>query len=97
MNNNLYLAIRYLRYYKWQTLILFFCLSVMVCLPLGLRVLIMHYQNDLRHRSDSTPLVLGVRGHRFDLSMNALYFQTELEQYCSMEDSDSDNDDEAGT
>lgn len=88
MSSCFYFAWQYIRYYKWQTLILFFCLSVTICLPLGLRILTRYYQADLEQRSHSTPLILGVRGHRFDLTMNALYFQTNLERYCSMEDMD---------
>jgi len=82
----LYMAWQYVRYYRWQTLVLVVCLSTSTCLPLGVRLLVRYYQADMEARSLATPLVFGVRGHRFDLAMNALYFRTDLEQYASMTD-----------
>ena len=89
MSSCFYLALQYLRYHKGRALLLLICLSIITCLPLGVRTLIHHYQQELENRARTTPLVLGVRGHRFDLVMSALYFRVNLEAYSAMADLDA--------
>lgn len=91
MKNWFYLAAQYIRFYKTRSFLLLTCLSIITCLPIGLRTLISHYQNELENRAQSTPLILGVRGHRFDLAMSALYFRTSLERCTTMEELDKLN------
>jgi len=86
MKNWFYLASQYIRFYKTRSVLLLTCLSIITCLPVGLRTLISHYQNELENRAQSTPLILGIRGHRFDLTMSALYFRTSLERSTTMEE-----------
>ena len=63
-----------------QTLVLVLCIAVPVFLPSGVRVLIADYQSSLTARAQATPMILGARGNRFDLTFAALYFrQSKLE------------------
>ena len=84
--SSMHLALKYLRYHFWRTVILVICLTITVSLPISVRVLIYFYQKDLNTRAEATPLVMGKKGHRFDLIMNALYFRTNLSEYLSMLD-----------
>jgi putative ABC transport system permease protein len=69
------LAWRYLAYHRVRTAILVLCVALVGALPLAVQVLIARYQDDLVRRADSTPLVVGAPGSRFDLLLHALYFR----------------------
>ncbi|PIE23475.1 MAG: hypothetical protein CSA62_07610 [Planctomycetota bacterium] len=58
-----------------QSLILAFCIAVPVFLPLTTGELVARYESSLSKRAESTPLVMGPRGNRFDLTLAALYFR----------------------
>jgi len=74
MNRVLLLAWRYVAYHKVKTAILTIGLTLTFVLPLTATLLIRHYGDALLHRARATPLVLGVKGNRFDLVLKALYF-----------------------
>lgn len=98
MRGSVLLALRYLRFYPWRTAILVVCLSMAACLPLALRYLLEHYRQSLTRRAESTPLVLGKRGSRFDLAMSGLYFKTNLQDEITVRDCrDVDADGRADT
>ena len=88
MRTSFYMALKYALYYKWQSILLMFCLFITICLPVSLRSMIAYYQAGLEQRAQTTPLVLGVKGHRFDMAMNGLYFRPDIEDYCSVKDAE---------
>jgi putative ABC transport system permease protein len=74
------LSLMRLRRHPVQTLVLILCIAVPVFLPSGVRVLIADYQSNLTARAEATPMILGARSNRFDLTFAALYFrQSKLE------------------
>jgi putative ABC transport system permease protein len=58
-----------------QTVILVLCISVTLFLPIATAVLTSGYERQLDSRAESTPLIAGARGNRFDLTLSALYFR----------------------
>ncbi|MBN2559767.1 MAG: hypothetical protein JXQ75_02390 [Phycisphaerae bacterium] len=74
MSRILFLAWRYVVYYKAKTTILTVCLTLTIVLPLTAHLLIAHYGEALMSRARATPLVVGAKGNRFDLVLKALYF-----------------------
>ncbi|MEZ6045303.1 MAG: ABC transporter permease [Planctomycetaceae bacterium] len=71
----LFLAWNSIRYYRGRSLLLMLCLAITFSLPLVSRLLIVSFEHQLRSRAEQTPLVVGARGSRFDLVLNALYLQ----------------------
>lgn len=82
------LAWRYLAYHKARTAILILCVALVGALPLAVQVLIARYEDDLVRRADSTPLVVGAPGSRFDLLLHALYFRGAPAHALSLADSE---------
>lgn len=75
MSDILYLAWRYLRY-KWaRTALLVASITLILFLPVALRVLVDIGARDLTNRAGRTPLLLGAPGSAIDLTMSALYFR----------------------
>lgn len=72
---SLRLAWRYLAYHRVRTAILVLCIALVAALPIAVQVLIGRYQESLVVRADSTPLVVGAPGSRFDLLLHSLYFR----------------------
>lgn len=79
------LSMRHALHNRAQTVILTLCLSVTMLLPLATRTLVGHYRADLESRAQSTPLVFGARGNRFDLTLVALYFRRSSLKPITME------------
>ena len=71
-----YLAWRHLLHRKGQAITLIVCLTLAMLLPATTNRLVEHYRHDLAARAQKTPLVLGARGNRFDLTLSALYFRS---------------------
>jgi putative ABC transport system permease protein len=69
------LSWRHLSHHKVQSLILALCIAVPVFLPLTTEQLVARYEASLTARAETTPLVMGPRGNRFDLTLAALYFR----------------------
>jgi putative ABC transport system permease protein len=74
MKNTLYLAWRYLTFHRWKTIILVLSITLIVFLPVGLNVLVEESATQLTARASSTPLVVGTKGSRLELTLNSLYF-----------------------
>ncbi|WP_395739840.1 FtsX-like permease family protein [Prosthecobacter sp.] len=72
-----HLAARYVLRHRIQSALLAGALGLVFALPLCLRVLIQHAQQELRARAASTPQIIGTRGSALDLMMTALYFKRE--------------------
>ena len=74
MTNTLYLAWRYLAFHRWKTTILVLSVTLIIFLPVGLNVLVEESATQLTARAGSTPLVVGAKGSRLELTLNSLYF-----------------------
>lgn len=75
MSGLVILVSRYLIYYRSRTAILVACLTLTLYLPLAAELVVRDFQRQLVARAVATPLLLGARGSRFDLTLHALYFQ----------------------
>jgi putative ABC transport system permease protein len=78
--DSLYIAWKYIRYYRLRTLILVACITLIAALPLSLQLLLEESEQLLLSRAESTPLVVGAKGSALDLAMNTLYFSDEVPQ-----------------
>ncbi len=77
MSAAFHLAARYVLRHRLQSALLAGALGLVFALPLCLRVLIQHAQQELRARAAATPQIVGTRGSALDLMMTALYFKRE--------------------
>jgi len=76
--NALRLACYYLGFHKAKTAILVVCIGLTIYLPLTSRLLVGEFDARMAARAgaqDATPLVIGIRGSRFDLVLHALNFR----------------------
>ncbi len=91
--STLYLAWRYLSYHRIKTSILVASITLIVYLPVGLRVLVGQSADQLTARAAATPLLVGARGSPLELVLNSLYFEsappgpTRYEQVTRVEES----------
>ncbi|QDT28500.1 ABC transporter permease [Gimesia panareensis] len=74
MNGILRLTLRYLAYNKLKTITLILCVTLAVLLPVLLQFAVSWFEQDLHSRANATPLVAGVKGSRFDLALQSMYF-----------------------
>jgi putative ABC transport system permease protein len=77
MKSIVYLAWRYLAYHRLKTAILISSITLILYLPVGLRVLVNQSSQQLTARAASTPLVVGAKGSPLELVLNTLYFGSE--------------------
>jgi len=77
VNGSLYLAWRYLVYHRLKTAVLLVSITVILFVPVGLRVLVDQSSQQLTRRAIATPLVIGARGSALELVLNTLYFGTD--------------------
>jgi putative ABC transport system permease protein len=75
MKQSFYLAIKYLMFYKFRTLVLVVSIGLIIFLPIGLQRLITESEEQMLLRADATPLVIGAKGSSTDLVINTLYFE----------------------
>ncbi|WP_417389661.1 ABC transporter permease [Gimesia sp.] len=74
------LTIRYLLYNRLKTITLVLCVSLAILLPVLLQFGVTQFEQDLMARAHATPLVAGMKGSRFDLALQSMYFsQADLE------------------
>jgi len=85
MKQTLYLAWRYLAYHRVKTLILVFSITLIVYLPIGLRVLVDQSSQQLTARAEATPLVVGAKGSPLELVLNTLYFRSDYPELMRYE------------
>lgn len=74
MKGALYLAWRYVAYYRVKSAILIGSITLILFVPVGLRVLVSESSEQLTARAAATPLVVGARGSALELVLNTLYF-----------------------
>ncbi len=77
MRQLLYLAWRYLVFHRLKTAILVGSLTLIIYLPIGLRVLVDQSSRQLTARAQATPLIIGAKGSPLELTLNTLYFRAE--------------------
>jgi len=75
MNDVIYMALRYLRFYWGKTILLVSAISLVLFLPAGLQVVVSQGAKTLTTRAESTPLLIGAKGSAVDLTLSALYFR----------------------
>lgn len=81
MKQSIYLAFRYLAFYRVRTSILVLAIGLMIFLPIGLQRLITDSEKQMMTRAETFPLIVGAKGSSTDLVINAIYFrQQEMEQ-----------------
>jgi len=78
MIQTLYLGWRYLAFHRVKTAILVTSITLIVFLPVGLRVLVDQSSQQLTLRASATPLVVGSKGSPLELVLNTLYFRSEI-------------------
>ncbi len=78
MRDSLYLAWRYLAYHRIKTAILITSITLIVFLPVGLRVLVNQSADQLTARAEVTPLIVGAKGSPLELVLNSLYFESDI-------------------
>ncbi len=74
MRQTIYLALRYLAFHRLKTLILLTSITLIIYLPIGLRVLVDQSSRQLTARAAATPLIVGAKGSPLELVLNSLYF-----------------------
>ena len=77
MSGTLYLAWRYVAYHRLKSLILIGSITLILYVPVGLRVLVDQSSQQLASRAAATPLVVGARGSALELVLNTLYFRAD--------------------
>ncbi|MEJ2136386.1 MAG: ABC transporter permease, partial [Desulfofustis sp.] len=82
--DSLYLAWRYLSFYKARSLVLICCITIIAALPLVLETLVDESERQLSSRAQSSPLLIGAKGSSLDLVMNSLYFSDEQPEPITM-------------
>ncbi|MBT8462728.1 MAG: ABC transporter permease [Gemmatimonadetes bacterium] len=78
MTDTLYLAWRYLAFHRVKTAILVAAITLIVFLPVGLRVIVNQSSRQLTARAEATPLVIGAKGSPTELTLNTLYFSSDV-------------------
>jgi putative ABC transport system permease protein len=84
MKATLLLTWRYLTYNRAKTVIMVAALTITLFLPMALQLMIGYYESDLAARAESTPLLIGATGNRYDLVLKSLYFSAETPPPVSM-------------
>ncbi|MDG1890583.1 MAG: ABC transporter permease [Verrucomicrobiota bacterium] len=72
----LFLIMRYMVFHWGKSLLLLCALTLTFAMPMCLSQLTGIFEKVIRQRAVSTPLVLGVKGNEYDLTLHALYFRT---------------------
>jgi putative ABC transport system permease protein len=74
----LYMAWRYLGYNWIKTVILLFSITLIIYLPIGLKVVVEESSDSLSARAEATPLIIGAKGSPLELVLNTLYFESAM-------------------
>jgi len=69
---------RYLAFHRIKTALLVGCLTLVLFLPVALRILVGHTEQQLTTRAAATPLLIGAKGSPLELALNSLYFDTKV-------------------
>ena len=77
MSGVLLLAWKHLCFHRARSIILIASIAVSIFVPLLTGALVERYQTNLTARAESSPLIAGAKGSRFDLTLATLYFRDE--------------------
>jgi len=77
VRDTLYLAWRYVAYHRLETTILITAMTLILYLPIGLKVLVDQSAHQLTARAAATPLLVGVRASPLELVLSSLYFESD--------------------
>jgi putative ABC transport system permease protein len=75
MTGPMVLAARHVRHNPARSLIIAVCVAAACAIPMLVRVLVRDFQRSLVTRAQATPVVIGSKGNRFDLTLALLYFR----------------------
>lgn len=82
--NALFLALAYLRHHWARSLVLVLVAAAILSVPMVSQTILRGSEQALTSRAAATPLILGARGSRLDLAMNALYFSEDFADPLTM-------------
>ena len=77
MKGALYLAWRYVAFHRLKSAILIGSITLILFVPVGLRVLVNQSSEQLTARAEATPLIVGAKGSALELVLNTLYFRAD--------------------
>jgi len=72
----LYLSLKYISHHRVKVLVLTFAITLVSWLPIAIQSMVEQTAEQLLHRADSTPLVIGAPGSPLELSLGSLYFRS---------------------
>lgn len=75
MKSACYLAWKYTAAHKGRTLILIAALGLLLLLPTAVTLVIRSYDARMGARAEATPMIIGAKGNRYDLLLQALFFR----------------------
>ncbi|MEM6259001.1 MAG: ABC transporter permease [Planctomycetota bacterium] len=75
MRSACYLAWKYTAAHKGRALILVAALGLLLLLPTAVTLVIRSYDARMGARAEATPMVIGAKGNRYDLLLQALFFR----------------------
>jgi len=70
------LAWRYVVHHRFKSLLMVLCIVLTLLMPIALSILLSSFNRQIVARAESTPLIVGAKGSRVDLTMHGLYFKT---------------------
>ena len=70
------LAWRYVWHHRFKSLLMVLCIVLTLLMPIALSILLSSFNRQIVARAEATPLIVGAKGSRVDLTMHALYFKT---------------------
>lgn len=75
MRSACYLAWAYTKAHRGRTLILIAAIGLLLLLPVAVTLVIRSYDARLGARAEATPMIIGAKGNRYDLLLQALVFR----------------------
>lgn len=78
MNDQLYMAWKYIAYNRFKSAVLMLSIILIVYIPVGLHVLIRQSERQLTARAEASPLLIGAKGSPLELVLNSLYFNADV-------------------
>ena len=82
--STLYLAWAHIVWHRWRSAVLVAAIALVLAVPATIERLLTASEERLAARAEATPLLVGARGSRLDLVMNALYFSEDRPDPLSM-------------
>ena len=83
----MFIAWRYLAYNWIKTVILLFSITLIIYLPIGLKVVVEESSVSLTARAEATPLIIGAKGSPLELVLNTLYFESSVPEAVTYRES----------